>query len=76
MKKVSTYWRCTRTLKSLFSDSQAAQQGGIFVSDVWQPGNGPGLVFLTPITDGATTGEMKILLVEVNLDTVKNCLGL
>lgn len=62
------------TLKSLFSDSQTAQQGDIFVSDVSQLDNGPSLAFLTPITDDTNTVVIKTLLVEVNFDTVKRIL--
>ena len=58
-------------LKTLFSDSQVAQQGDIFVSNILQLDNGPGLAFLTPITDDSNKVVIKTLLVEINLDTVK-----
>ncbi|MCJ8294527.1 MAG: ATP-binding protein [Colwellia sp.] len=58
-------------LKSLFSDSQKAQQGDIFVSNILQLDNGPGLAFLTPITDDSNEVVIKTLLVEINLDTIK-----
>ncbi|WP_019026875.1 ATP-binding protein [Colwellia piezophila] len=58
-------------LKSLFSDSQAAKQGDIFVSNILQLDNGPGLAFITPITDDSNEVVIKTLLVEINLDTIK-----
>lgn len=58
-------------LKSLFSDSQRAKQGDIFISDILELDSGAGLAFLTPITDDSNTIVIKTLLVEINLDTVK-----
>ena len=58
-------------LKTLFNHSQAAQQGDIFVSDILPLDNGLGLAFLTPITDNSNTVVIKTLLVEINLDAVK-----
>ncbi|NQZ12504.1 MAG: hypothetical protein HRT35_35570, partial [Algicola sp.] len=37
-------------LRSLFSESQQAEQGQIFVSEILELDHGPGLAFLTPIT--------------------------
>ncbi|MCJ8270658.1 MAG: cache and HAMP domain-containing protein, partial [Psychrosphaera sp.] len=58
-------------LHSLFSDSQNAKQGELFVSNILTLDSGPGLAFLTPITDDSNTVVIKTLLVEINLDTVK-----
>ncbi|MBL4905817.1 MAG: response regulator [Sneathiella sp.] len=52
-------------------DLLAAKQGDIFVSEILKLDNGAGLAFLTPITDDSNTNVIKILLVEINLDTVK-----
>jgi len=59
-------------LRHLFYDVLVAEQGDTFVSDILKLHNDePGLVFLTPITDDTNTIVIKILLVEINLDTVK-----
>ena len=58
-------------LQTLFSDSQMAQQGDIFVSNILELDSGPGLAFLTPITDDSNTIVINTLLVEINLDTIK-----
>ena len=59
------------SLKSLFDDVRNAEQGEIIVSGLVELDSGPGLAFLTPITDDTNTVVIKILLVEINLDTVK-----
>ncbi len=58
------------TLKSLFNDVRVAKQGEVFVSGILDLDSGPGLAFLTPITDDTNTTVIKILLVEINLDFV------
>ncbi|NQV85236.1 MAG: response regulator [Rhodospirillales bacterium] len=58
-------------LSNLFTKALAAKQGDLFVSKVLQLDHGAGLIFLTPITDDATMSVIKILLVKINLDTVK-----
>ncbi|MBL4740671.1 MAG: cache domain-containing protein, partial [Sneathiella sp.] len=59
------------SLRYIFVDLLAAKQGDIFVSEILKLDNGAGLAFLTPITDDTNTEVIKILLVEINLDTVK-----
>jgi C4-dicarboxylate-specific signal transduction histidine kinase len=60
------------SLGPLFEDSLFAVQGDVFVSEILELGSGePGIVFLTPITDDSNTIVIKVLLVEINLDTVK-----
>ena len=59
------------SLKKIFNDILKAKQGDIYVSDILELDSGPGLAFLTPITDDANINVVKILLVEINLDTVK-----
>jgi len=58
-------------LNTLFSESQNANQGDLYVSNILELDNGPGLAFLTPITDDSNSVVIKTLLVEINLDTVK-----
>ncbi|MBV1879679.1 MAG: response regulator [Pseudomonadales bacterium] len=57
-------------LKNLLTMSQNASQGDIFVSEILTLDNGPGIAFLTPITDDSNTIVIKTLLVEINLDTI------
>ena len=59
------------SLRHIFFDLLAAKQGDIFVSDILNLDGGAGLAFLTPITDDLNVNVIKILLVEINLDTVK-----
>lgn len=47
-----------------------ANQGEVFVSDVLDLNSGPGLAFLTAITDESNLVVLRVLLVEVNLDVV------
>ena len=58
-------------LKKLFSDSQQANQGDIFVSNILELDAGPGLAFLTPIRDDDNIKVINTLLVEINLDTIR-----
>ena len=58
------------TLEELFDDVLASAQGHVFVSEVLDLDAGPGLAFLTPITDSTNTRVIKVLLVEINLDVV------
>ncbi len=58
-------------LNNLFRDSQQAQQGDIFVSNILELDSGPGLAFLTPITDDDNIEVVKTLLVEINLDIIR-----
>lgn len=59
------------SLKTIFSDILKAKQGQIYVSDILELDSGAGLAFLTPITDDSNINVIKVLLVEINLDTVK-----
>ncbi len=59
------------SLKSLFGDVRNAEQGEIFVSEIVELDSGSGLAFLTPITDDSNTIVLRVLLVEINLDTVE-----
>ena len=59
------------SLRNLFARVRSAKQGDIFVSEVLILDGGPGLAFLTPITDDTNTKVIKILLVEINLGIVK-----
>jgi len=59
------------SLRHPFVDLLISQQGDIFVSEILDLDGGPGLAFLTPITDDANIEVVNILLVEINLDTVK-----
>jgi len=58
-------------LVSLISATNNGRQGQMFVSEVIELDYGPGLAFLTPITDDSNTQVIKILLVEINLDAIK-----
>jgi len=58
-------------LRSIFKNSQQAKQGDIFVSNILELDNGPGIAFLTPITDDSNQIVIRTLLVEINLDNVK-----
>ena len=58
-------------LESLIERVRNARQGQLFVSEILQLDGGPGLAFLTPITDESNTIVIKTLLVEINLDTVR-----
>ena|GEM_PF-3131512 len=59
-------------LRHIFVDVLAGKQGDLFVSEILELDSGAGLAFLTPITDDANVNVVKVLLVEINLDTVKN----
>ncbi len=58
------------SLESVFSAVTSARQGEVFVSHVLDLDKGPGLAFLTPITDESNLVVVRIMLVEVNLDIV------
>ena len=58
------------SLESLIGAVRNAEQGQVFVSGIVELDSGPGLAFLTPITDDTNTIVIKILLVEINLETV------
>ena len=58
------------SLADLFGKVLNAQQGQVFVSGILSLDSGPGLAFLTPITDDSNAVVVKTLLVEINLDTV------
>jgi len=58
------------TLESLFRAARSASQGEVFVSHVLELDHGPGLAFLTPVTDESNQTVVSVLLVEVNLDAV------
>ncbi len=58
-------------LDSLFYHTQNARQGEVFVSQVMNLDSGPGLVLLTPITDEANTTVIKVLLIEINLNLIR-----
>ncbi len=58
-------------LTPIFSDALLAQQGDIFISDIVKLDGIPGMIFLTPITDDANVKVIKLLLVEINFDAVK-----
>jgi C4-dicarboxylate-specific signal transduction histidine kinase len=59
------------SLIPIFNDLRNAKQGDMYVSGILDLDSGPGLAFLTPITDDTNTVVIKMLLVEINLDTVK-----
>lgn len=59
------------SLKPLFNDIRMAKQGQVFVSGILNLDSGPGLAFLTPITDDSNTIIIGSLLVEINLGPVK-----
>ena len=59
------------SLQALFGNVLKAKQGDVFVSGILELDSGPGLAFLTPITDDTNTIVVKVLLVEINLDVVK-----
>jgi hypothetical protein len=63
------------SLKMIFSEIQKAKQGQIYVSEILPLDSGPGLAFLTPITDDKNIEVIKVLLVEINLDTVKKIIA-
>jgi len=58
-------------LLSLISAARNGKQGQILVSEVLELDHGPGIAFLTPITDDSNIHVIKVLLVEINLDTIK-----
>ncbi|MBL4790358.1 MAG: cache domain-containing protein, partial [Kordiimonadaceae bacterium] len=58
-------------LRHIFVDVLAGKQGDVFVSEILELDGGAGQAFLTPITDDANVNVVKVLLVEINLDTVK-----
>ena len=57
-------------LEGLLEAVQTGSQGQIFVSNLMELDGGPGLAFLTPITDNTNTIVVKTLLVEINLEVV------
>ena len=58
-------------LEKIWMDTQNGKQGDVFVSEVMELDNGPGVAFLTPITDDTNTIVIKTLLTEVNLDVMR-----
>ena len=60
----------------MFSAVTSARQGEVFVSHVLDLDKGPGLAFLTPITDESNLVVVRIMLVEVNLDIVASIVAL
>lgn len=59
------------TLDALYTAAHSAHQGDVFVSEALNLDSGPGLAFLTPITDESNTVVIGVLLVEVNLEIVE-----
>lgn len=56
--------------KDLFALCREAKQGQVFVSEAQMLDTGPGVLFMTPITDDTNTVLIGILALEVNLKSI------
>lgn len=73
-EKDDIFWRVHSEYKALFLAAIKAKQGQVYVSEANILDNGPGILFITPITDDSNTKLIGLLTIEVNLKHVENIL--
>ena len=64
------FWNVYPGLRELFSACLVAQSGQVFVSEAQILDTGPGLLFVTPITDDSSGAFRGVLALEVNLNSI------
>jgi PAS domain S-box-containing protein len=73
-EKGDIFWRVHSEYKALYLAAIKATQGQVFVSEATILDDGPGILFLTPITDDSNTKLINLLAVEVNLKNISKIL--
>lgn len=73
-EKGSLFWRLHPEYKSLYLSAIKARQGQVYVSEATILDNGPGILFVTPITDDSNIKLIGLLTIEVNLDNISEIL--
>lgn len=75
-EKGKLFWNLYPVDESLFLAASKAQQGQVYVSEAMDLDTGPGVLFITPITDDSNTTLIGVLAIEVNLKHVAEALSL
>ncbi len=70
-----SFWKVNPGLRDLFSACLVAQPGQVFVSEAQILDTGPGLLFVTPISDDASGAFRGALALEVNLNSIGRMLA-
>lgn len=69
-------WELYSIEQSLFLSASTAQHGQVYVSEAMLFGNGPAVLFITPITDGDNLELIGLLSIEVNLEHMEEVVSL
>lgn len=69
-------WELFPETEELFNKTGQVSQGDVLVSEMQILDSGPGLLFLTPITDATNTTVSKILALEVNMSSIQRIVAL
>lgn len=75
-EKGKLLWKLYPIEKSLFLAASKARQGQVYVSEAMSLDTGPGILFITPITDDTNTTLIGLLAVEVNLEHISKIVSL
>jgi len=73
-EKGDLFWRLHPEYKGLYLAAIKAKQGQVYVSEATVLDNGPGVLFVTPITDDSNIKLIGLLTIEVNLDNISEIL--
>jgi PAS domain S-box-containing protein len=69
-EQLQTIWELFPGTQELFDACRKAKQGEVFVSEAQALDSGPGLLFLTPITDDTNSIFIGALALEVSLNSI------
>jgi len=73
-EKGNLFWWLHPEYEGLYLAAIKARQGQVYVSEATILDNGPGILFVTPITDGSNIKPIGLLTIEVNLDNISEIL--
>jgi len=69
-EKGDLFWHLRSEYKAIYLAAIKAKQGQVFVSEATILDNGPGVLFVTPITDDSNIKLIGLLAIEVNLKSI------
>jgi len=73
-EKGGLFWRVHPEYKDLYLAAIKAKQGQVYVSEATILDDGPGILFVTPITDDSNIKLIGLLVIEVNLNNISEIL--
>jgi len=73
-EKGNLLWHMHSEYKALYLAAIKAKQGQVYVSEATILDNGPGILFITPITDDSNLILIGLLAIEVNLNNISKIL--